>query len=167
MLWQKQTILTSFTEPRRGGGGLGNIRFDRDNVSCTGPLHSQRTTLLMPTMSSGFTRANWKSGKLLFSISIRSIWQGRRTSHEERALVACRTTDVQNARYSPTRLSDKICIMIANLLSFGSRLKDILRACWRIGSWVKTLSRPRPGSLLEIVRSRASGRQRKGATAGG
>lgn len=152
MLWQKQRILTSFTEPRRGGRRLGNIRFDRDNVSCIDPLHSQRTTLLMAIMSSSFARASRKLGRLLFS-----VWQGR-TSHEERALAACRSTDVQNARYSPTCLSDKICFRIAHLLSLGRRLKCIFRACWRIESWIETLSQPRPGSLLEIVRSRASGR---------
>ena len=47
-------------EPRRGGGRLGNIGFDRDDVSCIGSLNSQRTALLMATRSSDFPGAKGK-----------------------------------------------------------------------------------------------------------
>ena len=43
----------------------------------------------------------------------------------------------------------------------------MLRACRRIGSWVESLTRPRAGSVLKVVRSCASGRQGKSAVAAG
>lgn len=139
---KRRGTLTNFMESWRGGGRLGNVGFDWDDVSCIGSLHSQRATLLMYSRSKGFTWASRKQGILLFLISTRSVRQGTRTVCEEHALITCRTSDVQIARYSPTCLSVQVCTEISNLLPFDNRLGGILRACWRIGSWVESVTRP-------------------------
>ncbi len=54
-----------------------------------------------------------------------------------------------------------------SFLPFENGLRGILTACWRIGSWLESLTRPRPWSLLEVVRNRAITRQWEGAIARG
>ena len=91
--------LTSFVELRRGGGRLGNIRFDWNEISCIGSLYSQRATLLMATRLSGSTRASRKQGTLLFFFVFTNIIrQMICIVGEERTLVVCRISGVQNAQ---------------------------------------------------------------------
>ena len=76
---------------------------------------------------------------MLFTISTRSVRQRGRIA-EERALVICRITSVQKVGQCCTRLFGNGGIRIRNLQPFESRLGVILRACWRIESWVQSLT---------------------------